>query len=206
MKPLVLNSFEFLLFIELVFSSFYSENLTIFEYQLFVSSVCNETIFSDAIECIREAYREYNITVGQEIYDRNWCYAQWQVMCCTIDLVQIYCAADDHKSIESEMNETQQMLEKYICKEYPRSDILCYELPEFTSTEWLSTQETSESTFETQTSTIPSEMTTLVTTTDSLDTTTDSLITTTDSLDTITSSFPDNDSSSDGKSIVNKHY
>ncbi len=192
MKPLVLNSFEFLLFIELVFSSFYSENLTIFEYQLFVSSVCNETIFSDAIECIREAYREYNITVGQEIYDRNWCYAQWQVMCCTIDLVQIYCAADDHKSIESEMNETQQMLEKYICKEYPRSDILCYELPEFTSTEWLSTQETSESTFETQTSTIPSEMTTLVTTTDSLDTT--------------TSSFPDNDSSSDGKSIVNKHY
>jgi hypothetical protein len=127
-------------------------------------------------------------------------------MCCTIDLVQINCTADDHKSIESEMDETQQMLEQGTCKQYPRSDILCCELPEFTSTEWLSTQETSESIFETQTSTTPSEMTTLVTTTDSLDTTTDSLITTTDSLDTITSSFPDNDSSSDGKSIVNKHY
>jgi len=105
-------------------------------------------------------------------------------MCCTIDLVQINCTADDHKSIESEMDETQQMLEQDTCKEYPRSDILCYELPEFTSTEWLSTQETSESTFETQTSTTPSEILknqTLVTTTDSLDTTTNPLVTTTDS-------------------------
>ncbi len=76
MKPLVLNSFVFLLFIGLVFSSFYSENLIIFEPRLSVSDVCNETIFSDAIECIREAYREYNITAGQEIHDGNWCYAQ----------------------------------------------------------------------------------------------------------------------------------
>ncbi len=76
MKPLVLNSFVFLLFIELVFSSFYSENLIIFKSRLPVSKVCNETIYSDAIECIREAYRKYNITVGQQIFDANWCYAQ----------------------------------------------------------------------------------------------------------------------------------
>jgi len=169
MKPLVLNSFIFLLFVGLVFSSFYSENLIIFEPRLPVSDVCNETIYSDAIECIREANRKYNITLGQEKYDGDWCYAQWEMMCCTIHLVKINCTAEDLEYIESNLIEAQQDLERDICKEYPRNHILCYELPEFTSTEWLSTQETSESTFETQetsestfetqTSTTPSETT-----------------------------------------------
>jgi hypothetical protein len=150
MKPLVLNSFIFLLFVGLVFSSFYSENLIIFEPRLPVSDVCNETIYSDAIECIREANRKYNITLGQEKYDGDWCYAQWEMMCCTIHLVKINCTAEDLEYIESNLIEAQQDLERDICKEYPRNHILCYELPEFTSTEWLSTQETSESTFETQ--------------------------------------------------------
>ncbi len=101
-------------------------------------------------------------------------------------MVRINCTADDLESIVIQMNETQEALERHDCKEYPRYDhILCYDLPEFTSTEWLSTQETSESTFETQTSTTPSEMTTLVAT---------------------TSSFPDYNFSNSGKSIVNKHY
>ncbi len=190
MKPLVLNSFICLLFVELVFSFFYSQNLIIFESRLPITELCNETIYSDSIECIREAYRKYNITVGQENVGRNWCCAQWQLISCTIELVRINCTADDLESIQIQMNETQESLERYDCKEYPRyDDILCYDLPEFTSTEWLSTQETSESTFETQTSTTPSEMTTLVATTSSLVTTTDSIETTTGSLETTTDSL-----------------